>query len=69
MGGFQCCAHGGSLGWLLVGTAWTTFHLVSTDGLETTLLPLYRGTIFRSVGSFQSDRAFAGLRTLTLKGR
>ena len=44
----------------LVGTGWTISHLVSTNGCKKTLFSPCRGTIAGTVGSFQSEGAFAG---------
>ena len=50
----------------LVSTGWTIPHLVSTNGLRNHSSPC-RGTISRSVGSFQSGWAIAGGRALTIE--
>ena len=54
----------------VVGTGWTISHLVSTNGRKNHSLPesSFRGTISRTVGSFQSGGAFAGQRALTIEG-
>ena len=50
----------------LVITGWSISHLVSTMGTKTLLSPC-RGTISRTVGSFQSGGVFAGQTALTIE--
>ena len=66
MGIFKTChAHGNCLGWLwmaLVGTGWTTSHLVSTNRcVKITPLPL------KGIISGWSGGAFSGRRAMSIE--
>ena len=67
------CAHGSSVllqNWALVGIDWSISHLLSTNGHRSHFSPLLSpcgATISGSVGIFQSGRAFAGRRALTIE--